>query len=180
MDKGELRGLAQKRLGKLSRDDFDKASRLLSKNITDYIKSLNFVGPVIGGYSPLRGELEWFHSELDGIELAIPKVLGSDRMEFRKVTKADLEGGFCGLKLEALQSYGESVTPDLLLIPGLAFTQEGVRLGRGGGFYDRYLEAFKGIKVGVAHSVQLFESIPADAHDITVDAVITESSIYKR
>lgn len=64
---------------------------------------------------------------------------------------------------------------DLALIPGLAFDQQGGRLGRGGGFYDRLLSfsSWKAFKIGVAWPWQLVECIPRELHDVLMDIVIT-------
>jgi 5-formyltetrahydrofolate cyclo-ligase len=68
------------------------------------------------------------------------------------------------------------VPPDLVLVPGLAFTRDGHRLGRGGGFYDRLLagRANEAVQIGVCFSVQLVESIPVEAHDIVLDLVVSD------
>jgi len=73
--------------------------------------------------------------------------------------------------------------PALLMIPGLAFTAKGARLGRGKGFYDRFLALFLTtfadrrqdiILAGVCHSFQIVDSIPVENHDIFVDCLLTE------
>ncbi|HSH38012.1 MAG TPA: 5-formyltetrahydrofolate cyclo-ligase [Chthoniobacterales bacterium] len=66
--------------------------------------------------------------------------------------------------------------PDLVLVPGLAFTPTGQRLGRGGGFYDRLLtgRAANAYKVGICFASQLLERIPTEEHDAVLDAVITD------
>ena len=65
---------------------------------------------------------------------------------------------------------------DLVLVPGLLFDKKNNRLGRGLGFYDRFLKRLsrKVIKIGLAFSFQVVESIPAEAHDIPVDLVLTD------
>lgn len=66
--------------------------------------------------------------------------------------------------------------PDLVLVPGLAFSRHGHRLGRGGGFYDRLLagRARDAAKMGVAFALQLRDDIPHAEHDVILDAVITD------
>jgi 5-formyltetrahydrofolate cyclo-ligase len=66
---------------------------------------------------------------------------------------------------------------DLILVPGLAFTRDGQRLGRGGGYYDRYLAALPSgaVKLGVCFQCQLLDSLPLEAHDQRVHAVVTEN-----
>ncbi|MEA3187604.1 MAG: 5-formyltetrahydrofolate cyclo-ligase [Chthoniobacter sp.] len=70
---------------------------------------------------------------------------------------------------------------DLILIPGLAFSREGARLGRGGGFYDRFLGSseVRGDKIGVCFDAQIFPELPREPHDCAVDAVITESGFFR-
>ena len=64
---------------------------------------------------------------------------------------------------------------DFMVVPGVAFASDGRRLGRGTGYYDRYLsqEGFRAFCVGVCYACQLREDIPAEAHDKRVDAVIS-------
>lgn len=63
------------------------------------------------------------------------------------------------------------------IVPGVAFDMTGNRLGRGGGIYDRFLKHTNGLKIGVAYDWQILESIPAEAHDVTVDLLLSEHRI---
>lgn len=67
-------------------------------------------------------------------------------------------------------------TPDFILVPGLAFTKDHQRLGRGGGFYDRLLagRAKEAFKLGVCFRLQIRDRIPYEAHDVVLDAVISD------
>jgi 5-formyltetrahydrofolate cyclo-ligase len=66
--------------------------------------------------------------------------------------------------------------PDLVLVPGLAFSRAGHRLGRGGGFYDRLLagRARDAFKLGICFSLQLLECVPIEDHDTVLDGVISD------
>ena len=66
---------------------------------------------------------------------------------------------------------------DLLLVPGVAFTCGGLRCGRGRGYYDRYLAqtAFRGFRLGVCFAHQLIDALPAEAHDVTMDCVVSDA-----
>jgi 5-formyltetrahydrofolate cyclo-ligase len=68
-------------------------------------------------------------------------------------------------------------TIDLLLVPGLAFSQDRHRLGRGGGFFDRLLagRAANAYKLGICFSFQILESVPVQEHDVVMDVVVTDA-----
>ncbi len=63
------------------------------------------------------------------------------------------------------------------IIPGLAFTKDGKRLGYGGGWYDRLLSSARGdsLKIGVAHDFQIVDDLPSEPHDIRLDQIITDA-----
>jgi 5-formyltetrahydrofolate cyclo-ligase len=62
---------------------------------------------------------------------------------------------------------------DLALVPGVGFDAAGHRLGRGRGYYDRLLAGVTGTRCGVAFDEQMAEEIPAEAHDIVLNCIIT-------
>lgn len=66
------------------------------------------------------------------------------------------------------------------LVPGLGFDRVGRRLGRGKGFYDRLLSGTQGPRIGVAFSWQLLPEIPAEAHDVRMNAVVTETGVFRK
>jgi 5-formyltetrahydrofolate cyclo-ligase len=71
---------------------------------------------------------------------------------------------------------------DLILVPGMALDSAGNRIGHGGGYYDRMLSSCAGgrpFKLALAFALQLFDSVPADEHDIRVNAIATENGILK-
>lgn len=69
---------------------------------------------------------------------------------------------------------------DIFFIPGLAFSRSGERLGRGKGLYDKLLGKYPhSIKVGICSSMNLYDKIPQEAHDILMDYVLTENENFK-
>lgn len=62
---------------------------------------------------------------------------------------------------------------DLGIIPGVAFSKDGVRLGYGKGYYDRFLAKNKMFKVGLCHDELLFDKIPCGELDVRLDMIIT-------
>lgn len=69
---------------------------------------------------------------------------------------------------------------DFILVPGVAFSQDGGRLGYGGGFYDRLLvnKRANALALAAAFSAQMVEAVPLDANDIAVDLIVTETGEY--
>ncbi len=72
----------------------------------------------------------------------------------------------------------EDLTPDLVIAPLLAFDAAGGRMGQGGGFYDRTLQALRAggsvFVLGLAHAWQEVARVPSEAHDQKLDAILTE------
>ncbi len=68
---------------------------------------------------------------------------------------------------------------DLVLVPGMAFDPLGGRLGRGKGYYDRFLAEYPGKSVGICYHGNLLEAVPMEGHDKTMDAVVTDQTIIQ-
>ena len=73
--------------------------------------------------------------------------------------------------------------PDLLIVPLLAFDNDGYRLGYGAGYYDRYLSEHRAkrtiLSVGIAYAGQHMEKLPHEPHDEPLDAVVTEERVWR-
>jgi len=109
----------------------------------------------------------------DGKTVLLPKVTGDDAMELRRYTCPDdlCEGAF-----HILEPGGEPFTDyssiDIILVPGVAFDASGRRLGRGRGYYDRFLSSHVCKLIGVCFDFQKVAEVPADLYDVPVDEVI--------
>ena len=68
----------------------------------------------------------------------------------------------------------------LVIVPGIAFSRKGARIGHGMGYYDRFLETISpyAIKVGLCFLAQLFPEFPTEEHDIPMDYLLTEAGLY--
>jgi 5-formyltetrahydrofolate cyclo-ligase len=66
----------------------------------------------------------------------------------------------------------------IAIVPCVAFTAQGDRLGRGGGYYDRFLAIFSGVTVALAYELQRVEALPTEPHDVRVRRIVTESRTY--
>jgi 5-formyltetrahydrofolate cyclo-ligase len=69
---------------------------------------------------------------------------------------------------------------DFILVPGVAFTRDGARMGHGFGYYDKMLENARADAplVALAFECQLFADLPTEAHDIFMDQIVTEKAVY--
>ncbi len=85
--------------------------------------------------------------------------------------------GLFGIKEPDGEEIVDYKEPDLIIVPGLAFSKDGSRLGFGKGYYDRFLEKSRGYKIGICYSFQLLPKIPAESFDIPLDAIVTEKEV---
>lgn len=119
----------------------------------------------------------------------LPRVIGPGEMSFVRVAadwSSHLERGEHGV-LQPRRDYGELLGEIdegrlLVLVPGVAFDPRGARLGRGGGYYDRFLERINhtnALTVGVCWSVQLVPEVPVDPHDVHVNWICHEREAIK-
>lgn len=124
--------------------------------------------------SPLIREL------LDaGVKIVAPRWNG-ETYELSKLDGLDacsLRKGPMGILEPAEEERVEPKDVAVWIIPGLAFTKGGCRLGYGGGWYDRLLSRAlpQAPRIGVAYSFQIVEDLPADVHDVLVTEVVDET-----
>lgn len=118
-----------------------------------------------------------------GCRVALPRVEAKDApLSFRLYNEGDqlVQESF-GTRAPAESA--EAVDPDILIVPMLAFDRAGFRLGYGGGFYDRSLEALRQRKtvlaVGVAFAAQELPQVPRDETDQPLDWIVTEKQAFR-
>lgn len=113
-----------------------------------------------------------------GKAVAFPRVAGGDLVLHRVSDWTALAPGAFGIEEPSPQA--PTVDPDdvdMAVVPGLAWTRDGDRLGQGGGFYDRLLPRVAGATVGVGFDRQLLGGVPLEPHDVAVDRVMTPSLV---
>lgn len=111
-----------------------------------------------------KGELELFRLEsMEDLAIGMYKIL-EPRPELRSLPERHIP-------VKQL---------DLVMVPGVAFTREGARMGHGKGYYDKLLEHARpdAPLVALAFECQLFPEIPTQDHDVFMDRIITEAAIY--
>ena len=110
----------------------------------------------------------------------VPKIDNKNKiMKVMKIRSTDeLKPGIWGiLEPESNEELDEEL--DLIIMPGVAFTKHGERIGYGGGYYDKFLEKAnpKIPKVALAFSLQVLEELPQESFDIKVNYIITEKEV---
>lgn len=140
-------------------------------------------GTVIGYCWPYRGEFdarfairEW---RKGGATAALPEVVARDApLVFRQWWPGvSMRRGVYDIPVPADT---EAVVPDMALVPMNAFDERGYRLGYGGGFFDRTLQACGGriVAIGVSYEILRLPTIYPQPHDISMDFVVTEVGVY--
>lgn len=113
-----------------------------------------------------------------GKMLSLPRVEG-DFLSMRRVTSpGELVRGRFGIFEPPPSATESSGGWDVILVPGLAFDRTGGRLGRGRGYYDRFLAAHSGVmRVGICFDEQVVPLVPREGHDLLLHALVTPSQI---
>ena len=117
----------------------------------------------------------------DGKNVTVPKTIpDSKELIFYQLTDpTQTRIGNFGLEEPDIQltTAVDKDAIDLLIVPGLVFTQNGYRVGFGGGYYDRYLANFIHTTVSLVHTNQFVETFPIESFDIPINYLITEQGI---
>lgn len=145
------------------------------------------VGSVVSGFLPIGSEIDP-RPALDrlralGCRICLPCVVAPETpLVFRLWRDGDaLVREEFGTMAPAPTA--EAVEPDFIIVPMLAFDRDGYRLGYGGGFYDRSLEALRRTKtvraIGVAYAAQEIAAVPRGDYDEPLDWVVTEQGVLR-
>lgn len=180
MDKKEIRRAVKQAILALSPAERESQEQLLIEKIRRIIAERN--PRVVALFAPLGDEVQILPLvELlpRDCRLLLPRVEdttdGTPSMEFYDYNTAALAVGPYGI-MEPQGAVACAVEEiDLMVVPGVAFSADGVRLGRGKGYYDRYIarEGFRAYTVGVCYACQMREELPCGEHDKRVDRVIS-------
>lgn len=125
---------------------------------------------------PTQGLLDELVSE--GKTVLLPRVISDTEMEVRRYTgKEDLRKGAFGIMEPTGTLFTDYERIDVAIVPGVAFDRDGHRLGRGKGYYDRFLSKVPLVyKIGVCFPSRLMDKVPADKYDILMDEIITANA----
>jgi 5-formyltetrahydrofolate cyclo-ligase len=135
----------------------------------------------IACYHALPGEVQttaflekWYRQK----QIFLPAVEGERLAFYPYQGENSLEAGLFGIMEPRRDGGGIHIGDiDLAIVPGVAFDRQLNRLGRGKGFYDRFLSEFRKPVMGICFQFQVFDAVPAGKHDCRMTQVITEQEI---
>jgi 5-formyltetrahydrofolate cyclo-ligase len=175
MDKKELRAMIRAQKRAMTEQEIESKSQRLTELFlaTDAYRQAK----TIYGYLPynqeVRTEALLEQALRDGKRVAVPKCYG-DEMRFIYLDDlSKVEKGYCGIpEPVADEPLGDDPTA-LVLMPGLAFDEEGHRIGYGGGFYDKFLmQEPEHPTLALCYDFQMLPELHTEEFDIPVDRVI--------
>ena len=182
IEKSRLRKQLLDARDSLSLDFIKIASEKIRENLRK-IEAYRTAGS-IGLYHSIGSEVRteqilqeiWNH----GKGAFLPKV-EKDQIVFRKVSSiSDLELGNFSV-MEPRDRCEVAKKLDVILVPAIALSHNGYRLGYGFGFYDKYLSGKRAKKIALSYAKQIVKSFPRDPHDVKMDCIVTEDEvIYPR
>jgi 5-formyltetrahydrofolate cyclo-ligase len=177
--KADIRKTMGERVKSLLPEERKIASRSLCEKIVNSLEYIRSDG--IFAFYPYKEEIDirpLLQDALDrGITVCLPRIEGK-RMDFHEI-KSLAPKDLLPNRWEIYEPHqatplkrSNDFTHPFMLVPGTAFTTKGKRLGRGGGYYDRYLVKTHNIYLaGVGYPCQMREKLPTEPHDIEMDII---------
>lgn len=150
--------------------------QMMSDVIVNKIRSLPVYqnAKIVTLFYPLEGEVNLLSLLEDDKTFCFPKIenFTEGKMSFYQKGEVFFQTSKFGLT-EPTGEHMKKEEIDLYIIPGLAFSRKGDRLGFGKGFYDRYLENALGYKLGVGFDFQIVDDMEHDSYDVILNQIIT-------
>ena len=173
IDKRAIRAEVRARIAALSAEE----KEALSSQIFNKIENLNEIknASVVALFISLDDEpqtaaiIERFSLKK---RIVVPRIEG-DEMNFYDISEGLCRGAF-GIMEPIATTPVEPSEIDVMIVPGVVFTREGARCGRGKGFYDKYLSrsGFRAYTIGVCYPCQIVDSLPTEEHDKVMRDVV--------
>ena len=105
----------------------------------------------------------------------LPRVNGVD-LDILPYEESRLELGSFHIEEPTGNDVTDPSEIELVVVPAVAYDRRGKRLGRGKGFYDRFLSHTKATKVGIGYEFQLVDEVPSEPHDVSMDIIVTQNT----
>lgn len=176
MDKQTLRAEIKRR----HKECLPEERHQWSKEICEHLCTMEALinSSVVMAFYPLDDEVDILpllrHLHEKGKTILLPEVTSKTSMVLRHYSpEAEMISGALGTQVPKTSIYTDYSKIDTVLVPGVAFDKQGHRMGRGKGYYDRFLQMLpeKSIKIGVCFPYQIVEYVPTEEHDVMMDYV---------
>ena len=186
MEKKEIRKIIREKKAALSPEFITEYSALLAEEFVKqpFYQASDVLYVYLAYNEEIRTDELVRRAWADGKRVAVPKVLDQGVMEFYYIESFDgISEGYCGIpEPEGDPALLAEDKRFLMLMPGMAYGRDHNRIGYGGGFYDRYLErklaaGAEFTTLALAYDFQILDTIPAEAHDLKVDVVLSLGEI---
>ena len=183
--KDAIRRLMRERRKALADDERERASRIVCERLVCDAAIAGTADRSVGGAiavylaSPEEIDLSVFIRAMlvRGATVAAPRWNGEtyELARLKSLSEGDLRRGPMKILEPACVDTVEPQDVAVWIVPGLAFTMDGGRIGYGGGWYDRLLASARkdSIKIGVAHGFQAVDRLQSEPHDVLLDRVVT-------
>lgn len=188
--KSQIRENVRKQRMQLTKKQIEDAAKVLAEHVINdgdpQLVEEIAKADTIALYRSVNGELSCDaiteHFVKAGKTICFPRVKG-DTMDFYEIKDLDADFSLGSYDIPEPKNDMRKVYPndiDLIFVPAVAYTQDGARLGQGGGYYDRYLNQYgagkKPVTVGICYDFQVYSALPVESHDYMVDYVLVVSS----
>ncbi len=188
--KSQIRENVRKQRMQLTKKQIEDAAKVLAEHVINdgdpQLVEEIAKADTIALYRSVNGELSCDaiteHFVKAGKTICFPRVKG-DTMDFYEIKDLDADFSLGSYDIPEPKKDKRKIYPndiDLIFVPAVAYTQDGARLGQGGGYYDRYLNQFgagkKPVTVGICYDFQVYSALPVESHDYMVDYVLVVSS----
>lgn len=183
MNKPELRAHLRALLESVPVGEFTRAGRAAAAHLASrgVFRTAGAVGLFLSGLREIDTAPLLRRCLGDGKRVAVPAwhdAQAGYRMAWLESRRGSLRPGRFGLPEPVRPRWVGADELPLLLVPGLGFDDDGGRIGRGRGFYDRLLRDYTGLRIGLGLELQFRPAIPMDENDERIDAGVSEAGFH--
>ena len=184
MEKAEARREVERRIAALTAEQRADASARIRQRIAELREY--FRARTVMMFAAMPDEVDTLPIIEDALAAGKTVVLphvgrGAGKMDARVVRDVarELVPGTFGIPEPRDCPVADPDTIEFVLVPGRAFDRQGNRLGRGGGYYDRFLARIDAVRCGCVFAAQVLDAVPVEPHDVPLRIIVTEDEVIR-
>ncbi|HEY9038656.1 MAG TPA: 5-formyltetrahydrofolate cyclo-ligase [Roseovarius sp.] len=183
MDLAQIKAAARKAAFARRKVAHETARRAAAGRLSEVLAG--YRGAPLAGYMPIRTEIDPLPAMAEAAAhgpVCVPVIMGEGQaLKFSRWTPGcAMKDGPFGARIPEVDDF---ITPEILIVPLVAFDRAGGRLGYGGGFYDRTLEGLRAaggaLAIGFAYAAQEADDLPLELTDQPLDMIVTEEDVIE-